>query len=160
MKFQYPVWSEESINRLRELRDTGLTFEKIGKILGRTKNSVVGKAHRIGIFSTLETKKKHAMLRGQERLREHERKVSADIARRAAQEPPDAPMGLEHLGPSQCRYAVGGDKTVAGFHLFCARPINDETRPAARNKSQYCKRHEEIVWRTYPFVSDRQNRFR
>ena len=43
--------SAESTNvaRLRELWDQGLPTAQIGKLLGFTKNAVVGKAHRIGL---------------------------------------------------------------------------------------------------------------
>ena len=42
-------WNEENVARLRELWDQGLPTAQIGKLLGFTKNAVVGKAHRIGL---------------------------------------------------------------------------------------------------------------
>ena len=42
-------WNEENVSRLRELWDQGLPTAQIGKLLGFTKNAVVGKAHRIGL---------------------------------------------------------------------------------------------------------------
>ena len=42
-------WDEENITKLRELWDQGLPTAQIGKLLGFTKNAVVGKAHRIGL---------------------------------------------------------------------------------------------------------------
>ena len=42
-------WNEENVGRLRELWDQGLPTAQIGKLLGFTKNAVVGKAHRIGL---------------------------------------------------------------------------------------------------------------
>ncbi|PPR50142.1 MAG: hypothetical protein CFH15_00653 [Alphaproteobacteria bacterium MarineAlpha5_Bin5] len=42
-------WNEENVERLRELWDQGLPTAQIGKLLGFTKNAVVGKAHRIGL---------------------------------------------------------------------------------------------------------------
>ncbi len=42
-------WDENNVNRLRELWDQGLPTAQIGKLLGFTKNAVVGKAHRIGL---------------------------------------------------------------------------------------------------------------
>jgi len=42
-------WHEENIVRLKELWDQGLPTAQIGKLLGFTKNAVVGKAHRIGL---------------------------------------------------------------------------------------------------------------
>ena len=42
-------WDENNVSKLRELWDQGLPTAQIGKLLGFTKNAVVGKAHRIGL---------------------------------------------------------------------------------------------------------------
>jgi len=42
-------WNEGNVARLKELWDQGLPTAQIGKLLGFTKNAVVGKAHRIGL---------------------------------------------------------------------------------------------------------------
>ena len=42
-------WNDENVSRLRNLWDQGLPTAQIGKLLGFTKNAVVGKAHRIGL---------------------------------------------------------------------------------------------------------------
>ena len=42
-------WNDENVARLRDLWDQGLPTAQIGKLLGFTKNAVVGKAHRIGL---------------------------------------------------------------------------------------------------------------
>jgi GcrA cell cycle regulator len=42
-------WNDSNVSRLRELWDQGLPTAQIGKLLGFTKNAVVGKAHRIGL---------------------------------------------------------------------------------------------------------------
>ena len=42
-------WNDDNVAHLRELWDQGLPTAQIGKLLGFTKNAVVGKAHRIGL---------------------------------------------------------------------------------------------------------------
>ena len=42
-------WSDAELLRLRELWDTGLSASKIGDHLERTKNSVLGKVHRLDL---------------------------------------------------------------------------------------------------------------
>ena len=42
-------WNDENVEKLRDLWDQGLPPAQIGKLLGFTKNAVVGKAHRIGL---------------------------------------------------------------------------------------------------------------
>jgi len=44
-------WTEERLAKLRELWDSGMATEAIGAKLGTTKNSVVGKAHRLKLPS-------------------------------------------------------------------------------------------------------------
>ena len=42
-------WNDKNVSRLRDLWDQGLPTAQIGKLIGFTKNAVVGKAHRIGL---------------------------------------------------------------------------------------------------------------
>ena len=42
-------WDDNNVSKLRDLWDQGLPTAQIGKLLGFTKNAVVGKAHRIGL---------------------------------------------------------------------------------------------------------------
>ena len=42
-------WNDDNVAQLKELWDQGLPTAQIGKLLGFTKNAVVGKAHRIGL---------------------------------------------------------------------------------------------------------------
>ena len=42
-------WNDDNVSQLKELWDQGLPTAQIGKLLGFTKNAVVGKAHRIGL---------------------------------------------------------------------------------------------------------------
>ena len=44
-------WTDERVAELRRLWDTGKSASEIGKILGVSKNSVVGKAHRLKLKS-------------------------------------------------------------------------------------------------------------
>jgi|SRR5580658_7433199 GcrA cell cycle regulator len=45
------VWTAELVERLRELwpHELGHSTKEIGRLLGQSKNSVVGKAHRLGL---------------------------------------------------------------------------------------------------------------
>ena len=42
-------WDDNNVAKLRDLWDQGLPTAQSGKLLGFTKNAVVGKAHRIGL---------------------------------------------------------------------------------------------------------------
>ncbi|MEO1190806.1 MAG: GcrA family cell cycle regulator [Pseudomonadota bacterium] len=45
------TWNEERIIQLRQLWEEGLSASSIGRVLGVTKNAVVGKAHRLKLSS-------------------------------------------------------------------------------------------------------------
>ena len=51
-------WDEENITKLRELWDQGLPTAQIGKLLGFTKNAVIGKAFRLGLERRQNSRKK------------------------------------------------------------------------------------------------------
>lgn len=46
---EFKGWDDAQLGRLRELWNEGVSTSKIGQALGRTKNSIVGKAHRLGL---------------------------------------------------------------------------------------------------------------
>ncbi len=43
------VWNEQNLERLKKLWDEGLPITKIGLELGVSRNSIAGKAHRLGL---------------------------------------------------------------------------------------------------------------
>jgi GcrA cell cycle regulator len=112
-----------------------MAFSKISEILGTTKNSVIGKAHRLGIFIKPETENQ---------------KPRADIYAKPAKPARPAPkpasaarhISLGELGRNECRYPVGKDKKVPGVHLFCGTPTHQ--------KYSYCETHHNIVWKPAP----------
>lgn len=51
-------WTEQQISELKELVLGKYTFTEIGKYLGKTKNSIAGKCHRLGLVSLSEVRLK------------------------------------------------------------------------------------------------------
>lgn len=98
-------WTEERIEKLSELWSQELSTAEIGKILGITKNAVVGKAHRLGLP-----------------------KRQSPIRRSASK--PKAPkpdlIRLENLDRGMCCWP-SGDPNDDDFH-FCGQPAI-ATRP-------------------------------
>lgn len=43
------VWTDERLEKLMSLWDEGLSISQIGKALGVSRNSIAGKAHRMGL---------------------------------------------------------------------------------------------------------------
>ncbi len=48
---EIPTWNDERIAQLKQLWEQGLSASSIGRVLGVTKNAVVGKAHRLKLSS-------------------------------------------------------------------------------------------------------------
>lgn len=136
MKLAYKLWTKKHTDQLRKLRAAGLTFSQIGVILQRTKNSVIGRAHRLGIFSQPEPEPEPEpeAVKTSVYVKPVVRVAKPAIAARH--------VGLAELERAECRYPVGKDVSVPGAHLFCGTPTRD--------KSSYCKTHHNIVWQQMP----------
>lgn len=73
-------WTDELIERMRELAVSGLSYHAIAAELGISKNAVIGKCHRLGIAST------HVFKPGGER--KGQRKRAPQVRRPRAPLPP------------------------------------------------------------------------
>src|SRR5579871_2835385 len=62
-RIQDMVWSEETILRLRELWEQGLSTAEIGRRLGVSKNAIVGKAHRLDLTARPSPIRREASVR-------------------------------------------------------------------------------------------------
>ena len=51
------TWTDERIERLKQLWGEGVTTAEIGRMIGVTKNAVIGKVHRIGLQPRVVTQK-------------------------------------------------------------------------------------------------------
>lgn len=91
-------WTDERIARLTELWSQDLSTAEIGKILGITKNAVVGKAHRLGL------PKRQSPIRRSTK----------------AKKPKPNLIRLENLERGMCCWPYG-DPNDDDFH-FCGKP--------------------------------------
>ena len=41
------IWTDEAVEELKKMWDKGMTTGQIAKVLGVTKNSIIGKVHRL-----------------------------------------------------------------------------------------------------------------
>ena len=44
-------WTEQDDARLRELLEQGLSYWEVGEAMGRSKNSCIGRGHRLGLMT-------------------------------------------------------------------------------------------------------------
>lgn len=142
------LWTPENIRRLIELAATK-TVPEIARIMGTSKNSVVGKAHRMGIFFPTfraECAKDHReiarmILAGMgvteiaRALGQHISTVNNKIdylRKRDRAALKIMPLTLADLGPDQCCWPLGGPKEPA--KEFCGEPVV--------NGKSYCQVHQ------------------
>jgi GcrA cell cycle regulator len=137
-------WTEEQDQFLRENRGK-LSSSQIADHVGKTRNAVIGRAHRLRLENLRETPN------GWHEVNELKR-VKARIARPkptpklvvVAPPPPiaDAAIPLEQrktlmeLGPHDCRWPVG-DPQEPGF-FFCGA--------VQRGGSSYCSAHHRVAY--------------
>jgi len=159
-------WAEETVQKLRELWNTGLSTAQIGLRLGVSKNAVVGKAHRLD----LPARQSPIIRDGQQRekpTRVPRAKpytlplLSCLNGSTPAPEPrnpyvprirhPEAPMARPtpahsvRVGPvCECRWPIGDPKDRQNFR-FC-------DAPSEPGKS-YCETHRRIA---YVVIRDRR----
>lgn len=105
-------WTADRIEILKSLWDEGLSTSEIGGRLGITKNSVVGKVHRLGL------PKRQSPIRTPVR-RVVEQEVRTDVVK------------IEELSTGMCRWPMGEPGTES--FSFCGRS-SVEGRP-------YCDEH-------------------
>lgn len=128
-------WTDEQIIRLRELWDEGKSTGEIGKILGVSKNAVVGKAHRLVLPARPSPIKRSAEEEQGEEVNERGRKP----VKKAAPAKPKSPkkdknkkgVTLMELTSHSCRWPVGDPKDE-DFH-FCGEE--------AELGKTYCAKH-------------------
>lgn len=141
-------WTDEDDARLRQLIEEHLSYAQIGEIVGRSKGSCIGRAHRLGIHNS---KTKPAP---KKKVAEAVSKaVSVLFPPRPAQvqdnrpqplyEQPEAsttafgqPRTLMQLEPHHCRFPSGERN---GQHMFCCA----EKLPG----KPYCSDHAALCFR-------------
>ena len=161
-------WSEAELRTLRRLWAEGMTALAIGRELGRTRNSVVGKAHRLLLPprpSPIGRKRGDPLLPATPRVVAPRPSRSAPpppkmappvklspvklapaqiaaMGRRPPAPPPPAPPEppqAPETGQGTCQWPVSEDRPWR----FCGAPVEAVGRP-------YCAQHAAIAWHRPP----------
>lgn len=135
------VWTNELVEELKQLWEKGLTTGEIGKALGVTKNSVVGKAHRLGLNSRPSPIRRND---------EEEETVNVETApvekkkpvkkaappKKEVEKKAEKLFTVSDLTSTSCRWPIGDPKDE-NFH-FCGK----EALP----DKPYCAEHAAIAY--------------
>tara|TARA_B100000989_G_scaffold177997_1_gene133659 strand:- start:8893 stop:9387 length:495 start_codon:yes stop_codon:yes gene_type:complete len=135
-------WTEDKVNKLKELWGKGQTASQIAEIIGGvSRNAVIGKAHRLNLSSKIKTRTNFQTIKnsnkndsGQIRLKGRRGKFKSLILDKNFE--PAKNLGLEELTDETCKYMEGNPNEENAS--FCGRK-NVE-------KFSYCPLHLMIVF--------------
>ena len=130
-------WTNEKVEKLKELWSKGHTASQIAGMLGdTTRNAVIGKAHRLDLEARAPSKQS-----GKPKSRDNKqiRRTSAPTSRKAKFKSilldknfePENPKSLEDLTESTCKWPIGHPNEEKFY--FCGRKPEGEF--------PYCKLH-------------------
>jgi hypothetical protein len=133
-------WTDERVEKLKELWSDGLSCTQVARALGgTTRNAVIGKVHRLGIDRKAPSGPKPRSVPGHA-PRMAQKSAEAKSIPESVSEPTPVPakptdlITLDKLGNDTCRYP---DKMRDGEHLFCGA--------APKEGSPYCSAHHAIT---------------
>ncbi len=145
-------WTDERVATLTEMYVGGSSASVIGNLIGLSRNSVIGKAHRLGLVSPhnerrasrppaearrpykpRERKVLTVESNGNGAFRVRESRAVVDQYKLRAIEITPRNVSLIDLEKGDCRYPYGD-----GALVFCGHPVKEG--------SSYCTPHHHLCW--------------
>ena len=131
-------WTEEKVNKLKELWGKGKTASQIAEVIGGiTRNAVIGKAHRLNLSAKIKTRAKSP--KENINVSEENRDNKIERGRRSKFKSliiekdfePENPKQLEELDENSCKWPIGHPNEKSFY--FCGR--------TSLKDFSYCKLH-------------------
>ena len=131
-------WTEEEVDKLKELWGKGKTASQIAEIIGGiSRNAVIGKAHRLNLSAKIKTRS-YSNNQSFNKLN-HNQNISQRSGRRSKFKSlliekdfePENPKQLEELDKNSCKWPIGHPNESSFY--FCGR--------TSLKDFSYCKLH-------------------